>query len=421
MFIKKNIKILFFSFLFIFSDKLVYGSEQDFDVTVVGSAKFADGRGRLSIGFIDYFKDKLSINYLPTMNPDFMDLNDDVKNIILDKNKTPGKVAILFDPLYPNNVSHMPNSIIKIAYSTFEATKIPDYWVKAINEKIDSVVVPSQVLVDIYKKSGVKKPVFFMPHGIYIEEFLNEPIKRNKNRPFVFGSSAGFWEHKNHELLLRAFIMKFENNPDVKLKLHGRIAEKHIIDRIFNIIKERNIQNIEIILKKLSREEYLEFMKSLDCYVIVSKGEGFSVTPREAAALGIPTIISNNLAHTELARTPYFKPVRSDIAERSNFYKNFGCDCGFCFNTDQYELENALEDVYNNYDLYLERANLAREWVKQYTYPALEKKYFSMLKPKNVILGDKNIIDDNYLMTDSKELYEKYMLIKDNFDSSKAG
>jgi hypothetical protein len=35
-----------------------------------------------------------------------------------------------------------------------------------------------------------------------------------------------------------------------------------------------------------------------------------------------------------------------------------------------------------------------------------------MAKPSKVLLGDRNEITNDYLMTDSKELYEKYLKIE---------
>ena len=78
----------------------------------------------------------------------------------------------------------------------------------------------------------------------------------------------------------------------------------------------------------------------------------------------------------------------------------------------QKDVEEALLKVYNNYDYYLEKANKGREWVKQFTYKSLEKKYLNLLKPNKVIFGPKNLITNDYIMTNCKSLYEKYLFIQ---------
>ena len=58
-----------------------------------------------------------------------------------------------------------------------------------------------------------------IPHGIDIEEFLNEPVKKKPRNPFVFGSTGSFADRKNQELLIEAFNAEFKRDPNVKLKI----------------------------------------------------------------------------------------------------------------------------------------------------------------------------------------------------------
>lgn len=390
-------------------------SKSPYDVTIVGSVKFADGLGRLSVGFIDYLKNDLKINFISSRQQiDLKDIPLEVINVIKDKNKVPGNVAILFDPVWYQGWSawkHVPASIIKIAYSMLESTAIPSEWVSILNKQFDAVVVPSPFLVQVYQNSGVKKPIFVMPHGIYIEEFLNKPIKRYANEPFVFGMSAGFWPHKNHVLLLKAFIKEFGNKPKVKLILHGRFGNPEIINKVIRKIKKYKLTNVEIINKSFSQREYLKFMENLDCYVLVSKGEGFSVTPRESLALGLPCIISYNTAHNVICQTDLCYCVPSYIKEPADYRANFGIYSGYNFNCNIEDLQKALQEIYQNYEHYLEKAKIGRIWVQQYLYKNLKNKYLTLIKPKEVFLGPINTITDNYIMTDSTDLYRKYKLL----------
>ena len=202
-----------------------------------------------------------------------------------------------------------------------------------------------------------------------------------------------------------AFSNKFGNNKNFKLRLHSRFSSNDEKSKILEFLSRNNINNIEILEKVLSQDEYLEFIKSLDCYILLSKGESFSFTPREAIALGIPTIVSNNTAYEVLCQTPYFIPVKSNIKVHADYRWQFGRYIGNQYDCDINDVENALEYVYNNYELYREKAKGGREWVKQYTYSALGKKYLNLVKPQKIILGDDNIIIDDYIITNSEKLY----------------
>lgn len=85
---------------------------------------------------------------------------------------------------------------------------------------------------------------------------------------------------------------------------------------------------------------------------------------------------------------------------------------GYEFNCEVQDVQKALRDVYENYQIYLEKAQEARKWVKQFRWLELQNKYVNLVKPKKVILGDRNEITDDYLMTDSKALYYKYLNLK---------
>ena len=113
--------------------------------------------------------------------------------------------------------------------------------------------------------------------------------------------SAGFAERKNYHVLLEAFAGEFKNNPHVRLKIHGSWQDGDMGDRVKRKIKRLGLTNVEIFEQVFTREQYIEFMYSLDCYVYLSMGEGYSLTPREAIALGIPCILSNHTVHKVLA------------------------------------------------------------------------------------------------------------------------
>src|SRR5207244_2403629 len=114
----------------------------------------------------------------------------------------------------------------KIAYSVHESTKIPPQWVTLLNQMFDLVVVPDTMLVPIYKKSGVKLPIFVIPEPMMLDEFLDKPPKANRGKPFTFGNVSGSWSRKNHALLIKAFYKAFGDSPDVQLIMNSRGGEE---------------------------------------------------------------------------------------------------------------------------------------------------------------------------------------------------
>lgn len=383
-----------------------------FDLTLLGSINFRGSLDRLPIAIAELLKDDLKINHIRTEGDyNFSDVSEEVEIILRNPDKTPGNVALILNDIWnawENPSKHVPEeSYIKISYSLFESTELPKQWVEILNSKFDLVVVADEYYCSIYASSGVKIPVFALPHGIYIDEFLAEPIRKEPSLPFIFGCTSAFWPRKNQNLLVEAFHEEFGHDPRVQLQLHGRYYElDQYVMNLEKRLKELNNNSIKMYHETLSDRAFKEFFKMLDCYVLVSKGEGFSISPRESLALGKPCIISNNTAHKTICNAGHVYAVPSEIVEPA---MDVGLgSCGKRFNCSVKDVRIALREVYTNYTEYVDKAREGREWVKDYRWENLKLRFLNLVKPKKVLLGDKNEITDEYLMTKSKQLYEKY-------------
>ena len=143
----------------------------------------------------------------------------------------------------------------------------------------------------------------------------------------------------------------------------------------------------------------------------------FPIGPREALALGIPCILSNNSAQKTICRSGLIRSVPSDIPAPPptdcDWAGAFGNEAlGFYSDCSLEDVKNALRDVYNYYDIYLKQAKNGPEWVSQYSLQRIKNKYLNLIKPTCVILGNKNEITDDCLMTNSEKLYNKYKVLQ---------
>lgn len=392
----------------------LFSVRSPYNLTVLGGIRMVGSQDRLPIILIDTLKEELKINFIRTGF--FYDLSyipDSIKKIIKNPDKTPGDIAILYDhPWFVNAIpaNSMPNSLIRMAYSTLESTAIPQEWVHIFNTHFDAVIVPDEFIKNVYYNSGVRIPLFVIPEGMYLDDLLEMPLKSKKGYPFVFGCSAAFWPRKNQELLLEAFFQEFGNSPHVRLRLHGKDAHDYYIKALKNKVKQYNLSNVEIIYKGFKPQEYTDFLNSLDCYVLLSKGEGFSLTPREALALGLPCILSNNTAHTSICNTNLVIAVSSTVKE-PYFDANLSLKgaIGYIFNCTVLDVCKALREVYEHYEYHLEKNAKRREWARQYLYKSLKSVYLTLFAPKKVELGENDLICGNTLITTSSSLYDKYL------------
>lgn len=319
---------------------------------------------------------------------------------------------------YFDSVKDIP---LRVAWSAMERISLPRPMKKDLNTYFDCVVVPDPFLAVMYKESGITRPVFCIPQGILLEEpsSKNKHTQAIKKEKMVFTIIArNFW-YKNIHKAVKAFHKVFKDIPSVFLKIHCRNALCYN-SILKDLLAELNNKNIILTEGHLSAQEYTDFLNESDCLISLSQGEGFAIPPRQALSLGVPCILSNNTAHSTICKTEYVLPVKSDI--RYHLYSQVEglmngdldcaietevCDCTFD------DVVKAYQKMYNNYDLYLKKAQEAKEWVDQFTWKNVMSYYETLFNPEKIVLGNENKIDPatKTIITNDVELYNKLLAL----------
>lgn len=196
--------------------------------------------------------------------------------------------------------------VINIGYTVWETTKLPEHWVKLINENLDYVFVPCFWNKTLFEENGIKIPVIRIPHTVSVSDMLrmaDEAPKVNFNIPegkFAFYSIAQFTERKNIIGLLKAYFSEFSSKDNVALVLKTYVKEHKAAERDFirqEIQKVRqglhlgdNSAPVVFIGGSLSSEQMVSLHKSCDALVLPTRAEGFSLTPIESFVFDRPTI-----------------------------------------------------------------------------------------------------------------------------------
>lgn len=211
---------------------------------------------------------------------------------------------------------------INVAYTIWETDKLHPKWPLYINDNVDKVLVGCEWNVEVFKNSGVTKPIGVVPHGINMDSFKDiKPFGINglTEDDFVFYDIMQFTERKNPLALVKAYWYAFQDPKDkvaLVLKTYRNDysdQEKDTIKRTIRRLKKVTpadyYPKILLILNMLSDEEMLGLHKKGDCYASLDRGEGFGLGAFTSGAIGNPVIITGLGGVTE-----YAKPDNSYLA-----------------------------------------------------------------------------------------------------------
>ena len=167
-----------------------------------------------------------------------------------------------------------------------EGTKLPDGWAAACNECCERIIVPCQHNADAFKKSGVKIPIHVIHGGTCPVEFplLNRPPRR----PYTFLALADRGARKGWVEVWQAFFAAFQGVHDVRLVIKTRPHTNSLIE----MISGASNRDPRISFWMDNAETMADVYAQVDCFAIPSKSEGWGMPHREAAMMGVPTIVT---------------------------------------------------------------------------------------------------------------------------------
>lgn len=195
---------------------------------------------------------------------------------LIDKNRKPD---VNFIHLIPDKIRFVKNNMKSAAMVVFEANTLPDYW-KGYMNTLNAIATPSRFCLDLFK--GIDKPVYHIPHAIDDRKYNFNVISHKNEDKLHLLCIATNKKRKNLNNLIIAMKYLPEINLTIKTDNYGDLIET---------IKNNNINNVNIDIKVYSEDDIPIYMKSFDCVISSSLGEGFGLPTFYAIALGLPIIV----------------------------------------------------------------------------------------------------------------------------------
>lgn len=199
-----------------------------------------------------------------------------------------------------------------IGFAAWETSLVHPKWASCVSQVLDELWVPCDWNIKAFRDAGVKIPIYKIPHGIdpnifdsvKDKEFVLKGVSKNT---FKFYSIFQWIYRKNPEGLLRSYFNAFDNSDDVvlilKAYMSGRAQDKsYIRDKIVEIKKDMNIGNyprVVLIGDILSNDQMLGLHMFGDCFVSLTRGEGWGLGFFESGLAGNPVIGPNGGGNLE--------------------------------------------------------------------------------------------------------------------------
>jgi glycosyltransferase involved in cell wall biosynthesis len=184
-------------------------------------------------------------------------------------------------PTWSSNFRPMPGRMI--VFTMYESETIPNTWVNALNHNCERVLVPCQLNKRIFE-SHVDIPVDMVPGGVDPNEF---PLITDwPDRPFTFVALAernGM--RKGWDLAWAAYSDLFAGHNDTRFIIKTRREDMLFFGEHLSVT--------DMSIWRQDVPTMAEVYQQADCFVFPTRGEGYGMPPREAACMGVPTIVTN--------------------------------------------------------------------------------------------------------------------------------
>lgn len=222
----------------------------------------------------------------------------------------------LWPKFWQENPNTFKNKIV-VGYCTWEASKLPEQWVNCINQSCYEVWCPSVYNETVFKNSGVTVAVRVVPH-IFLPQILpnKETVKifdinnkcyiENTNSIYTFYTIGEMNSRKGIEDVITTFCTSFTKKDPVRLiiKTHyknyfeeNKLKCKNIIDKLLSSYP--NHPQVICLLDNMSNKEILALHSLGDCYISLTKSEGFGLTIFDAFNYGKKVIVTGYGGHLD--------------------------------------------------------------------------------------------------------------------------
>ena len=218
-------------------------------------------------------------------------------------------MVVCSTPLWHERLVAEASGRLLVAYTTWETDVLPEESVAVLNH-YDRVLVPSQFNAAVFEASGVTAPVIVVPHIARPAQPPRTGPEPTPDPTFAFYLVATWTTRKAILDTVSAFLAAFTAEDRVVMRIHTtpedqiasarltgtRSVGRHELATWFTLAKalagRDRAPKIVLSTRRLTRAEVDELHGESDCFVSLSRGEGWGLGAFDACAHGNPVIVT---------------------------------------------------------------------------------------------------------------------------------
>jgi glycosyltransferase involved in cell wall biosynthesis len=135
--------------------------------------------------------------------------------------------------------------------------------------------------------------------------------------------------------------------------------------------------NVVVHNKWMTVEAEADLVRSADCFISVSRGEGFGLMPLQAISAGVPTILSDAHGHREFSDLATHRIPTRSVPTNEGVWQNMG-------DWDEPEFDaifSAIKDLYDNRDRYRQQAETHAGETSAFNWNTAADQLLQVVKP----------------------------------------
>lgn len=204
----------------------------------------------------------------------------------------------------------------------------------------DANILVSQLEYNKIQEKISRGNVYYSPHALNLSKYRMPEIAKREKYIFTIAWMGKLNAERKciPQIIEAASILKEKGTP-LKFVIAGKIEDDARI--LLNLVEDKNVWDVVQFLGPISEKEKIKRLYECGIYLQPTLFEGFGLAIAEAL----------------LCETPVISSKKGAVPEVTN---------DFCYYTDcsPNEIANALVEVYNNYDNFLNIAKLGKKHIK---------------------------------------------------------